>query len=189
MMKQRLVAAVTGASGSLLAKCIVEKSQFPIVLVASDWGKRVYETECGPFQTLAEKAAEVNDNGDLFAPIASGSTETVGMIVAPCSASTLARIAHGLGDDLIARAAHCHLKEQRKLILCLRESPLTLIDINNAAAAAAAGAMIMPVSFPFYMMKDRDPSTVTLLELMNVFAERALSLFGQKPSVSWEDIR
>jgi 4-hydroxy-3-polyprenylbenzoate decarboxylase len=188
-MKQRLVVAVTGASGSLSAKRIVEKSQFPIILAASDWGKRVYETECGPFTALAEKAAEVYDNDDMFAPIASGSTQTAGMIVAPCSVSTLARIANGLGDDLIARAAHCHLKERQNLILCLRESPLTSIDLHNAAAVSSAGAQIMPISFPFYMMKGRDPNTVTLMELMDVFAERVLALIGQPPTISWENLR
>ncbi len=188
-MKQRLVLAVTGASGSLLAERIAEKSRFPIVLVASDWGKRVYENECGSFETLAKRADEVCDNGDLFAPIASGSTPTVGMIVAPCSSSTLARIAGGIGDDLITRAAHCHLKEQRKLIVCLRESPLTVIDLENAKAVAFAGAIVMPVSFPFYMMNGRSPEKTTLLDLTEAFAERVLSLMGQEPTATWESVR
>ncbi len=187
--KKRLVVAVTGASGALLAQCIMQKSVFPVALVAGKWGRRVFETECGPFETLAAQAAEVYEADDMFAPIASGSVETAGMVVAPCSAGTLGRIASGTSPNLICRAAHCHLKEQRKLVLCLRESPLTTIDLHNATAAAAAGAVIMPVSLPFYMTKDCDPSTVPVLELINAFADRVLQLFGQTPSATWEDVR
>jgi flavin prenyltransferase len=188
-VKQRLVVAITGASGALLAERIVEKSKFPVILAAGKWGRQVYETECGPFETLAKKAVEVYDDDDMFAPIASGSVDTAGMVAAPCSAGTLGRIASGTSPNLICRAAHCHLKEQKKLILCLRESPLTLIDLQNAAAVAAAGAVVMPLSFPFYMTKGRDPRTVSLVELMDVFADRVLKLLGHPPEATWETVR
>lgn len=188
-MEKRLVVAVTGASGALLARCILEKSEFPVALVAGKWGKQVYASECGSFDALAAKASELYENDDMFAPIASGSVETAGMVIAPCSAGTLGRIAAGTSENLICRAAHCHLKEQRKLVLCLRESPLTTIDIQNAATVAAARGIIMPLSFPFYMMRGKDPNAVTLSELMNTFADRVLALFGQAPAATWDHVR
>ena len=188
-MTQPLVLAVTGASGALLAERIVAKSPIPVILTAGKWGRAVYEAECGPFETLTKRVQAVYDADDMSAPIASGSVETAGMVVAPCSAGTLGRIAAGTSDTLAARAAHCHLKERRPLILCLREAPLTRIDLQNAERAAAAGAVVMPLSFPFYMQKECDPRTVTLAELMDDFAERVLSLLGVPPSRTWADVR
>ena len=184
-----LVLAVTGASGALLANRIVEKSPFPVILTVGKWGRAVYEAECGSFDALAKRVHAVYDAEDMSAPIASGSVETVGMVVAPCSAGTLGRIATGISDTLAARAAHCHLKERKPLILCLREAPLTRVDLQNADRAAAAGAVVMPLSFPFYMQKKRDPGQVTLLELMDDFAERVLKLLGLPPARTWADVR
>ena len=188
-MTEPLVLAVTGASGALLADRIVEKSPFPVILTVGKWGRAVYEAECGPFETLAKRVQAVYDAEDMRAPIASGSVETSGMVVAPCSVGTLGRIASGASDTLAVRAAHCHLKERRPLILCLREAPLTRIDLQNADRAAAAGAVVMPLSFPFYMQKERDPRTITLAELMDDFAERVLKLLGVPPSRTWADVR
>ena len=188
-MKPRLIVGITGASGSLLARCLLEKSTFPTVLIAGRWGRRVYESECGSFDELTTLASDVYESDDMFAPVASGSVETVGMVVAPCSAGTLGRIASGTSADLICRAAHCHLKERRKLILCLRESPLTQIDLRNGCVAADAGAVIMPLSFPFYMYSGKAPGEIPLIDLMNAFAERVLRHFGQTPTATWEDVR
>ena len=111
------------------------------------------------------------------------------MVVLPCSAHTLAQIAAGLGDGLITRAAHCQLKENRPLILCLREAPLTLIDIENARGAAAAGAVIMPMSPPFFMFAGIDPRTVAMNDLLDAYVDRVLALLGQHPVRTWEDVR
>ncbi len=184
----KLVLGVTGATGSLLADLLLDKSPWPVSLVASEWGRNVYERECGPFEGLSRRAAEVLDNGDLGAAIASGSVETAGMIVAPCSANTLGQIAAGVSPNLIARAAHCHLKERRPLVLCIRETPWTLIDIDNAKRVAEAGATVMPVSPPFFMTAGKDPGEVSLQELMSLFADRVLKLLGHAPKRTWEDV-
>ena len=126
---------------------------------------------------------------DLYAPLSSGSVPAVGMVVLPCSAHTLAQIAAGLGDSLIPRAAHCQLKERRPLILCLREAPLTLIDLENARRAAAAGAVIMPMCPPFFMFAGSDPKTVSMDALLDAFVDRVLALLGRQPARTWEDIR
>lgn len=188
-MSEKLVLGITGATGAITAAQLVERSPFEVALVASEWGEKVYERECGPLSVLADQVSVRYDNRDLTAPIASGSVETVGMVIAPCSANTLAEIACGTGANLISRAAHCHLKEQKRLVLCLRETPLSLIDIDNARTVAAAGGVIMPVSPPFFMTEGRAPSAVSMLELIDLYVDRVLKLFGQTPNRTWEHIR
>lgn len=184
-----LIVAMTGASGAYAAKLLLDKSPWPTVLVASRWAKEIVAQEYGAFDTLARSAGRVFDSSDLTAPPASGSTGTVGMVILPCSINTLGRIAGGLADNLITRAAHCHLKERRPLILGLRETPLTSIDLDNAARASAAGATIMPLSPPFFMFKGRPPEQITLHDLMDAYVERVLSVLGRRMSRTWEDIR
>jgi len=183
-----LVVAVTGASGALAAKMIVARSPWPVALVASRWGREVYERECGEFERLAAQAAEVYADDDLSAPISSGSVATAGMVVAPCSCDTLARIASGIGNTLIARAAHCHLKERRKLVLCVRESPWSLMDLDNARTVSAAGGIVMPISPPFYMLAGKSPETVTLTELMAAYIDRVLAVLGHPAGSTWENV-
>ena len=98
----------------------------------------------------------------------------------------MAKISAGQADTLITRAAHCHLKEGRKLVLCVRESPWTLIDIENAARAASAGAAVMPISPPFYMVADREPTEVTMTDLLDAYVDRVLALLGHPPERTWE---
>ena len=81
------------------------------------------------------------------------------MVILPCSTDTLGKVAGGIADSLITRAAHCHLKERRKLVLCIRESPWSLIDLENARKVAAAGGIIMPISPPYYMAAGRPPES------------------------------
>ena len=183
-----LVIALTGASGAMAAERLLRKSPWPVTLVASDWGKDVFTRECGDFSQLAGLADKVFDDRDLAAAIASGSVPTRGMVILPCSANTLGKIAHGIGDSLISRAAHCHLKEARPLLLCVRETPWTLIDLNNAASVAAAGGTIMPLSPPFYQIGKRDPASVTMIELLDAYAARVLAFLGHPASTNWETI-
>jgi len=184
-----LVVALTGATGVHAAKILVEKSPWPVTLVASEQGRMVYEQECGAFTLLAARAAEVYADSDLTAPIASGSVPTRGMVILPCTANTLGKIAQGIGDTLITRAAHCHLKEQRKLIVCVRETPWTWIDIQNAGNIATAGGIVMPLSPPFYMMAGRDPASVTMEDLLQAYVDRVLSLLGQPAAGNWGTVR
>jgi 4-hydroxy-3-polyprenylbenzoate decarboxylase len=185
----RLVVAMTGASGAGAAGLLIERSPWPVALVASQWARKVYDYECGDFDQLTKQAAAVYKADDLWAPISSGSVPTVGMVVLPCSAHSLAQIAAGLADNLIARAAHCHLKEKRPLILCLRETPLTTIDLDNAARAANAGASIMPLSPPFYMFHPKPLKAITAHDLLRVFVDRVLALLGRPADQNWGSVQ
>ncbi len=184
-----LIVAMTGASGALAAKLLMEKSQWPVTLVASKMARVVYEQEVGGFQDLEALASTVWKDGDLTAPIASGSVSTVGMVILPCSANTLGKIGAGIADSLVTRAAHCQLKERRKVVLCVREAPWTLMNAQNAATVAAAGGTIMPISPPYYMAKGRNPDEVSITEMLGYYADHVLSLFGQEAPQTWEDIR
>jgi len=184
-----LLLAVTGATGARAADVLVKKSPWPVALVASEWGRKVYQHECGPFAALEQQVGVVYDNGDLAASISSGSVPTAGMVILPCSTNTMAKIAHGLGDTLITRAAHCHLKEGRRLVLCVRESPWTLIDIETARLIAAAGGTIMPMSPPFYMAGGKDLATISALELLESMVDRILAVLGHGAAKTWDEVR
>ncbi len=187
-MPHHLIVAMTGASGAYAAELLVKKSPWPTMLIASKWAQEIYAHECGPFDSLAKSADRVFDNADMMAPPASGSVPTAGMVVLPCSANTLGQIAAGLGDTLVARAAHCHLKERRPLVLGLREAPLTTIDVQNALTLANAGATIMPLSPPFFMFKDQSPRKISLHDVMEAYVDRILSFLGQPLDKTWEDM-
>jgi 4-hydroxy-3-polyprenylbenzoate decarboxylase len=183
-----LVLAVTGASGALAARLLAERSPWPISLVASTWGKDVYTRECGDFADLERLAKHVYDDHDLAAPIASGSVPTAGMVILPCSTDMLGKIASGIADTLISRAAHCHLKEQRPLVACVRETPWTRIDLANGERLAGAGAFIMPLSPPYYMFSGTAPTAVTLQDILNAYVDRVLGVLGHPPAKNWENL-
>jgi 4-hydroxy-3-polyprenylbenzoate decarboxylase len=184
-----LIVALTGASGAYAAQRLLVKAPWPTMLIASRWGREIAVQECGSFEKLAQDAGQVFEPDDLSAPPSSGSTPTMGMVILPCSINTLGQIAAGLADNLITRAAHCHLKERRPLILGLRETPLTLIDLKNAVRAASAGALLMPISPPFFMFKGKTPQQITLHDLMDAYVDRVLSVLGHRMAATWEDIR
>ena len=184
----KLVLAVTGATGVHAAEILMRKSPWPIALVASPWGRDVAARECGSFERLAGLAHEVFDDGNLAASISSGSVPTVGMAILPCSANTLGKVAGGIADSLITRAAHCHLKERRPLLLCVRELPWTAIDLENAHRVALAGGSIVPLSPPFYMTDGRPPEEVTMAELLSLYVDRVLAVLGHPPDANWESI-
>ncbi len=183
----RLIVAVTGASGAFAAKLLVEKSPWPVWLVASRWGETVYRQECGDFDQLASKAEQCFQNDDLNAPISSGSVSTQGMIILPCSTNTMSKIAQGAAGSLITRAAHCHLKERRRLVLCVRETPWSLIDLQNAERATQSGAVVMPLVTPYYLFSNRDPKTICMEELLSAYVDRVLALFGRPCPSAWKE--
>ncbi|WP_054031964.1 UbiX family flavin prenyltransferase [Desulfatitalea tepidiphila] len=185
----RLVVAMTGASGAYVARLLLSKSPWPTILIASRWAQEIYARECGPFDEVAQLAGEVYDADNLAAPPASGSVPTAGMVIAPCSINTLGQIAAGLADTLISRAAHCHLKERRPLILAIRESPLTTINLENALKVAAAGAILMPLTPPYFMFQGKRADQITLHELMDAYVDRLLALLGRQMAATWEDLR
>ncbi len=156
-----VVLAITGASGAPYAVRLLETlaaGHVPTWLLVSAHGWRLLAEECGIKDEGALKQATGGDWGcvrlfndaDRGAQPASGSVKTLGMVVCPCSMGTLAAIVHGTSRSLIERAADVTLKEQRKLVLVPRETPLSLVHLRNMALAAEAGAVVMPAAPGFY---------------------------------------
>lgn len=155
MSKKKIIVAITGASGSVYAKVLLDKlvtlqNQIEAVgIVMSDNAKDVWKFELGDtsYENLPFK---VYSKGDFFAPFASGSAKYDSMVICPCSMGTMARIATGISNDLTTRAADVILKERRKLILVTRDTPLSLIHIENMRTITLAGGIILPASPSFY---------------------------------------
>ena len=151
---RRLIVGISGSSGAiyglrLLQALQASACQVHLVVTPAGWLNLRHET--GLTEAAAQRLAHtLHDCANLAASIASGSFKTCGMVVAPCSMRTLAAIAHGLGDNLLTRAADVTLKERRRLVLMPRESPLSLIHLRNMSAAAEAGAIICPPVPAFY---------------------------------------
>jgi 4-hydroxy-3-polyprenylbenzoate decarboxylase len=129
---------------------------------------------------------ELHDNGNVGASIASGSYPASGMIVIPCSGGTLGSIAHGIARDLLARAADVCLKERRPLVLAFRESPYSLVHIENMRLATLAGAIVAPPSPAFYV---ESPSVSRFLDAYCVRAARMLGLSPRGDQFRWTGIR
>ena len=169
--------AITGASGSIYAKVLLEKlvtlkdSVQEVVLVMSDNARDVWQQELGN-KNYEQLPFKLYSKNDFFSPIASGSAGFHALIVCPCSMGTMARIAGGISNDLVTRAADVMLKERRKLILVTRESPLNLIQIRNMQTITEAGGIICPASPSFYSL----PKTFD--ELAATVTDRVLDLVG-----------
>ena len=185
---QIITVGVTGASGALLAQkalALLEDDArvARVHLVVTETGQRLFAEELGlssgdlkqlPSRLLgrATNKIETLPNKDVGASIASGSYEVDAMLVIPCSMGTLAAIANGTSDDLIARAADVMLKEGRKLVLCIRDTPFNRIHLENMLRAQQAGAVIMPVVPAFY----DHPKTID--DLVTQYTCRVLAQIG-----------
>ena len=148
----KLIVGVTGASGVVLAKRLLEelkKRKIETHLVLSDGAELLINDELGD-EDLTKLADHSYASKDFYAPIASGSFKTDGMIIVPCSMKTLGEIASGVSDNLLARAADVCLKQERKLILVPREAPLNLIHLRNLVTAKEAGCTLIPPLLAFY---------------------------------------
>ncbi len=173
----KIVVAITGASGSIYAKVLLDKLTLlkdqleEVGVVMSDNAKDVWKFELGD-ESYNDYSFKFYQKNDFMAPFASGSAKFETMIVAPCSMGTLARIAQGTSSDLTTRAADVILKERRKLILITRETPLSLIHINNMQAVTQAGGIVCPASPSFYSR----PSTFE--ELAATVIDRVLDMAG-----------
>ncbi|MBM3818717.1 MAG: UbiX family flavin prenyltransferase [Acidimicrobiia bacterium] len=153
-MEKRVIVGMSGATGTIYGVRLLERLREAGVethLVISRWGVRtlLHETPYSREQVEALATASYAP-GDMGAAISSGSFQTSGMIVAPCSAKTLAAIAHGYGDNLIHRAADVILKERRRLVLAVREAPLSDIHLENMLKLSRMGVVIMPPMPAFY---------------------------------------
>src|SRR3954471_16987184 len=179
-----IVTAITGASGALYAQRFLQGLVAAGVhthLVVSPLGRRLLHDEIGMETPDLAALAGTADHGitlynynDVGAKIASGSFLHDGMVIVPCSSNTLNEVAHGLGSNLISRAAAVTLKERRKLILVHREMPLSPIDVNNYKALSDAGVILCPANPGFYL----NPTTVG--EVVDFVAGKLLDLVGVK---------
>jgi 4-hydroxy-3-polyprenylbenzoate decarboxylase len=176
-MKKKIVVAITGASGAIYAKLLLVRLQelnnqiAEVAVVMSDNAKEVWKFELDnehynnmPFKFYAKN--------DFMAPFASGSAKFDTMVIVPCSMGTLGRIASGVSDDLIARAADVILKERRKLILVARDTPFNLVHIRNMQTVTEAGGIICPAIPSFYSK----PTTIE--ELAMTVVNRVIDLVG-----------
>lgn len=169
----KIVVAITGASGALYAKQLLDflkSTPHQVEVVASDNAKIVWSDELG--FPLSDCAYKIFSKKDFKAPFASGSAKYDQMIVVPCSMGTLGRIAHGISDDLITRAADVFLKEKRKLILVPRDTPFNLIHVENMKLLMLAGASIIPAIPSFYSK----PKSIA--EVVNTVISRVLDQMG-----------
>jgi 4-hydroxy-3-polyprenylbenzoate decarboxylase len=178
MTVKRLVVGITGTTGVIYGVKMVEylhesEENIETFLVISDVAKKILtiETSVSP-DVLSKKASRYFEASDMAAPIASGSFQTDGMVIIPCSAKTLAAIANGYSDNLIARAADVTLKEGRKLIVVPRETPLSRIHLRNMLSLSEAGAVILP-PVPAFYYKPR-----TIDELINYTIGKVLDTLG-----------
>ena len=150
----KILVGMTGASGVIYGVRLIEeliKANIETHIVLSEEAKKILEYETRYKTKEIEKLAQVNyDNNDLFAAPSSGSFELDGMIISPCSIKSLSSIANGYCNNLISRSAICCLKEERKLVLVLRETPLDLACIKNIQYAKLGGAVILPAMPAFY---------------------------------------
>lgn len=175
---RRLVVAITGASGAVYGIALLKRlrtayPQLELHLLVSAAGWLNIDHELGLSKAEVEALADcVHPVRDVGASIASGSFATAGMIVAPCSMKTLAAIAHGLADNLITRAADVTLKERRRLVLMVRETPFNLAHLRNMTAVTEMGGIVFPPLPAFYQRPQ------TIAELVDHTVDRALDLLA-----------
>lgn len=175
-MKKRVLVCLTGASGAIYGVRLLralKSNGHEVHLIISKWGEETLKYETGiDSETLAKEADFFYNEQDLAAGPASGTFPIDSMVVIPCSMKTLAGIAHGYADNLIARAADCNLKERRTLIIVPRETPYNLIHIRNMAAVTEAGGIVIPAS-PAFWTKPK-----TIENLVDSVVERVLAHLG-----------
>ena len=174
---RKIVLAITGASGSIYAKKLLEKLKQlknppeEIAVILSDTAREIWLAETGE-KFIADFPAKEYSNNTFFAPFASGSSRYDTMIICPASMGTTGRIANGTSDDLTARTADVMLKEKRRLIIVPREAPYNLIHIENMRTLTLAGALICPASPSFYS----NPQTID--DLVGTVVDRIIDLAG-----------
>src|SRR5215218_8653587 len=179
-----VVTAISGASGALYAQRFVQglvAAGVNVHVVVSPWGRRLLRDELGmetpDLEALAgtkNHTVTLHNYNDVGSKLASGSFLHDGMVIVPCSSNTLAEVAHGLGDNLISRAAAVTLKERRKLVIAHREMPLSPIDVTNYKHLSDAGVILAPTNPGFYL----NPTTVG--EVVDFVAGKLLDLVGVK---------
>lgn len=176
----RVAIGITGSSGVVYAVEFVKQCQADKYLVMSKWGKAVLNDEMSMTERdLQPHVKKIFSNDDLHAPLASGSNALDAFVIIPCTTSTLGKIASGIGDSLITRTAQVAMKERFKMILCVRETPLSSLALEHCLKLSRDGVIIMPVSPPLYFL----PKTVD--EYVNAFVDKVLGVLGVRQSKGW----
>lgn len=186
---QRIIVAISGASGAIygvrLLEILREMDGVESHLVVSDAGWRNVQHELDRGRPAIEALAHhVHDVRNVGAAIASGSFQSAAMVIAPCSMHTLAAVAHGLANNLLTRAADVMLKERRRLVLMVRESPLHLVHLRNMVSVTEMGAIVCPPMPAFYL----HPTSID--HLIDHSVARVLDLLGvpQPLAARWEGL-
>ena len=176
----RYLIGMTGASGSAFGVDFVKRCPGEKYLVLSDWARQVLHSETGlKASDLEPHVKKLFADTDLAAPFSSGTNRYDAFVILPCSVSTLAKIACGISDTLITRAAAVALKERMRLVVCVRETPLSSIALENALKLSREGVIVMPVSPPWY----RNPRT--LEELVSGYTDKVLGVLGEDAGPGW----
>ena len=187
---RRIVVAITGATGAVYGVRLLQRLNavdgVESHLVVSDAASLTLHQEVGMQRRDVEALAHVvHKNREIGASIASGSFQTDGMVIAPCSMKTLAAVAHGLADNLVARAADVILKERRRLVLMVRETPLNLAHLRNMTAVTEMGGIVFPPLPSFYHRP------VSIDEMVDQTLDRVLDLLGLENAAAprWSGMR
>ena len=176
----KIVVGITGSSGAVYALDFLKKCPDAKFLAVSAWGKVLLRDELGMSEKdLKPYVRRIFSDDDLTAPPASGSNRIDACVIIPASTSTIGKIASGIGDTLITRTAQVCLKERYKLVLCVRETPLSTLALEQCARLSSYGAVIMPISPPLYFL----PGTVDAY--VGAFTERVLAQIGAGSAPGW----
>ncbi len=176
----KIILGITGSSGAVYALDFLKKCTAEKFLIVSSWGKVLLHDELN----ISEKdlklfVKKTFSDDDLTAPMASGSNHFDAFVVLPASTSTIGKIVSGLGDTLITRTAQVCLKERYKLIICVRETPMSTLSLEQCAKLSSYGAIIMPISPPMYFV----PKTVD--EYVGAFTNKVLGQLGLGSGKGW----
>lgn len=178
----RIGVGITGSSGAVYALDFLKKCPGSKYLVVSSWGKVLLRDELGMGEKdLRPYFTKQFSDDDLTAPLASGSNHLDAMVIIPASTSTIGKIASGLGDTLITRTAQVALKERFKLIVCIRETPVSTLTLEQCARLSGYGAIVMPISPPLYFV----PKTVD--EYVGAFTNKVLQQLGVATGKGWRE--
>jgi 4-hydroxy-3-polyprenylbenzoate decarboxylase len=178
----RIVIGITGSSGAIYALDFLKACKETKYLVVSSWGKVLLRDELDMSEKdLKPHVKRIFSDEDLSAPLASGSNTFDACVILPASTSTVGKIASGIGDTLITRTAQVALKERFKLIVCVRETPMSTLTLEQCARLSSYGAIIMPISPPLYFV----PKTVD--EYVGAFTDKVLQQLGIRSSKGWRE--
>jgi 4-hydroxy-3-polyprenylbenzoate decarboxylase len=176
----RIIIGITGSSGAVYAKEFLKRCDAEKYLIVSKWGKVLLKDELGiNDRDLFPFIKHQFSDDDLTAPMASGTNRFDAFVILPCSTSTLGKIASGIGDTLITRTAQVAMKERFRLILCVRETPLSTVTLEQCAKLSRDGVLIMPISPPMYFV----PKTVD--EYIGAFVDKLLGVLGVRTPKGW----